>query len=1506
MNKITLLVTFFLFSLSLFSQNGPGGVGDSNSNRFWFIADQIDQADGTAVSVWENLGGNANNASPENTPPTYNSNFSNGFGGVEFDAANTGFSIADNLDLNNGGPYSQRTFTAVLKTGADISTRQIIFEEGGGTRGLNMYIFQGDLYYGAWNLNDDDGPGSPWGFSSLSTPIAVNTKYIITYIFKGNDSSTGTIECYLNGDLAGTITDVGLLYNHKKAGIGSADSNDTFGEAGSLNGSFPFIGSIAEFIMYDFSLNNSERISVENYLSSKYDIALSSNDIYDQDLSANGDYDFNLVSVNQQTASDQHQSTNRGTGLVSLNTSSTLSDGDYFSLGSDLEDQTALGSSNCNLNGKDVSRFQTTWRVSKNGTVTPNITINFSTIDADVLNTTDIQILIDDDQTFSTPVILDASSITASDASFTGLSINDGDYITFEISINRVIANTVAGLNLEEQERFRFEANLIDQVDGANVSAWENIGVNINNATLQNNPPSLVKDFVNGQNMLQFERSNNESFEIANNSDLNEGGEPYSNRTYSLVFQTGSNVTARQVIYEEGETTRGVVIYVFNEEVYFGAYNESDDGAGSPWAFKSVKASVSPNSTYVMTNVFSGNSTSTGTIETFLNGSSVGITTGVGFLYDHAGNISIGKNGDGNIFENGNVNAGNYFGGNIGELIIYNNSLNTNQIDILNNHLLAKYGVNPASNDIYAYDTNSGGDFDFNLIGVRETSATRIDATTYSSGVVKLRNPSSLASGDALFIASNVQDQTALDLSSIDCSTATEDNLKLAASWRVSLTGTPGTIDLELSYKDIDRNVNGSSEIELIIADNPDFTNPTRITSTEFCSSAIFENISFNEGDYFTFERRNIQPVIWDGTNYTNGSGPSNEPTLADEFKKLIINATGASLVEDAACTCLVIDPSSDLDTNNFNLNVSKDLSNDGQITGTGEVILNGSSAQSLSGTGAYENLRIDNPTSVDFTGASDLFGVLYVDQGTLNTAGNLYLRCNFDSPPKTAQVAAVNGVITGNVTVEQCYPARRAFRFISSSVSGGTINSNWQEGVNNKGLNFPTDNKNPNPGYGTHITGSTTGGSGFDATPSGNPSLYTFDNIGRDWIPVSSTTQSLEAGTPYRLFIRGDRGIDVTLNSSTPTDTRLRATGVLTTGPNSQTNLSDVAGSFNFIANPYHAQVDMNLLTTNSSNIRNTFYYVWDPTLAGSGGRGAYVTVDLSDGSTSFTDTGISGSPLNTANEFLQPMQAAFVLVDTNTGPTSVDFKESHKNVNPDQTETKSLSQSEYINIQLFDADSYTQGNTASDGLKIKFDKSYSTTSKDDAPKLGNLDENLARKVGSDFSSIELRPFPEEEERLELFMNQYRREAYVMKFDLTDNLNTQVFIEDKYLNQVTEVTQTEDTYSFTVDESIPESKASDRFRLVFEPVSLSTMEETLVNASLYPNPTKGSFSISGENLGEETEVEIYNMIGQQVYKTNLENQLTTEITDFNGSAGVYLVKLKTNQGERTFKLIKQ
>ena len=861
--------------------------------------------------------------------------------------------------------------------------------------------------------------------------------------------------------------------------------------------------------------------------------------------------------------------------------------------------------------------------------------------------------------------------------------------------------------------------------------------------------------------------------------------------------------------------------------------------------------------------------------------------------------------------------------GYINEFIVYNYAINTAQTTIVNNYLSAKYGLSLGANDLYTMDNPANGDYDHEVAGIGRINATNLHNDAQGSGIIRILNPSNLNNGEFLFWGHDDGDLEFTD----EAGSPSTDFVKLERVWRVSEVNTSNTA-VDVGSTDIRIDVSNLNSIPptaivLLIDTNNDgsFTDETPIENAVNIGGGYieFSNVSdLTDQSRFTL---GVSKYIFD----TDGDWEVASNWKFNSIPAVANNAFvigNATITQDQQINNLTVDPSYSVNVNSGQvLNVSGDLVNNGDFTGDGEVILNGTSAQAISGTGSFENLRLDNSISVSIDNPDNtpinLNGVLYVDQGILNTDNNLYLRCAFGTtgtpgtPPKTAQVGQVasGSSINGDVTVEQCFPARRAFRLISPSVTTTTtINANWQEGVNNPNT---TGNLNPNPGYGTHITGSETGADGFDATGSGNPSLFTFNNVGRSWEAISNTdVNTLDANQPYRLFIRGGRDINVTNNSSDPTPTKLRVTGALETGEQFQTDLSSTAGSFNLIANPYHAQVDMRLLTASSTNISNTEYYVWDPTLGGAptvgqtGGRGAYVTVNLSDGSTSFLDTGISGSPSNTANEFLQPMQAAFVLV--NGSGASVDFEESHKDVSPVQTETKSLSQSEYINIQLFDSDSYNSGETPSDGLRINFDKSFSAASEDDSPKLGNLDENLARIKGNAYSAIERRPFPETEERLELFINQYRREAYVMKFNLTDNLNTKVFIEDMYLNQTQEITSNDDIYSFTVDESISESTASDRFSLVFEPISLSTVEETLVEASLYPNPTKGSFRISGANLGEDAKIEIYNMIGQQVYKTNLKNQSTTEITNFNGSAGVYLVKLKTNQGERTFKLIKQ
>src|SRR5690606_18453035 len=168
----------------------------------------------------------------------------------------------------------------------------------------------------------------------------------------------------------------------------------------------------------------------------------------------------------------------------------------------------------------------------------------------------------------------------------------------------------------------------------------------------------------------------------------------------------------------------------------------------------------------------------------------------------------------------------------------------------------------------------------------------------------------------------------------------------------------------------------------------------------------------------------------------------------------------------------------------------------------------------------------------------------------------------------------------------------------------------NWQEGVNNTGVNFPADNLDPNPGFGTHITGSMTGANGFDATPSGNPSLFTLDNATQLWVDIDNTDiNTITAGKAYRLMVRGDRSIDVTSNTAIPTNTVLRTTGTLYTGTFATTDFNENAGAFNFFGNPYPATVDMDAVLTAATNINTNSYYIWDPNM---GTRGAYITVDL------------------------------------------------------------------------------------------------------------------------------------------------------------------------------------------------------------------------------------------------------------------------------------------------------
>lgn len=73
------------------------------------------------------------------------------------------------------------------------------------------------------------------------------------------------------------------------------------------------------------------------------------------------------------------------------------------------------------------------------------------------------------------------------------------------------------------------------------------------------------------------------------------------------------------------------------------------------------------------------------------------------------------------------------------------------------------------------------------------------------------------------------------------------------------------------------------------------------------------------------------------------------------------------------------------------------------------------------------------------------------------------------------------------------------------------------------------------------------------------------------------------------------------------------------------------------------------------------------------------------------------------------------------------------------------------------------------------------------------------------------------------------------------------------------------------------------------------------LDVAIYPNPAKEEFFIKGKDLNN-LKVEIYNILGRQIVNNNYD--LRTGVSTKEMSKGIYLVKIISNTGSRTEKLI--
>lgn len=658
-------------------------------------------------------------------------------------------------------------------------------------------------------------------------------------------------------------------------------------------------------------------------------------------------------------------------------------------------------------------------------------------------------------------------------------------------------------------------------------------------------------------------------------------------------------------------------------------------------------------------------------------------------------------------------------------------------------------------------------------------------------------------------------------------------------------------------------------------------TNSSTMTSTQNGISQAFSLASHSEGFTWTGATSNDWNTSsnWDVNNvpgtgdfaYIPATGVTNEPAISS-------NNDLSDLTMDAGRTLTI---------NSSNaLSVTGIITNDATITGAGTLALVGTDMQAINGDGTYSNLELDNSNGATIAGDAqvDITSTLTLTDGVLTTNDNLALKSS--SIVNTAIInPVVSGSISGNVTAERFIPAKRAYRFLTPGVTTNTsVYDNWQEGGSNT------------PGLGTHITGSNTGANGFDATRTGNASMYTFNSATQLWVNTPNTNVNmLTNGEGYRMMIRGDRTVDLSTNTPTPTNTVLRAVGAVrigsvtynTTGAGSTPVLGNTIGNYSLIGNPYIAPVDWNALTANDLEAT---YHVWDPQLAGANGFGAYVSYNSITGSS-------NGS--SDVDAFIQPYQSIFVV--TSGSSPSITFTEANKATNLTSVFKNTR---EEMYVQLFRAGE----SKSADGVKVVFDSSFAKgITREDAAKLTNVDENLA--IYHDTTHmLSISGLPSVKVKDTVHLRNWKLDNngnYQLRFDANNfEASLHASLVDKHLNIVHTIKADDTTlYPFTYVTGNG-SSAIDRFMIVFErnTTSVAAKQKLASSFVIYPNPADDSrFNIKLNSMAEgQYDVTIYNAIGQLVHASVIYHGNGaghhTVVMNPNTRTGIYTVKVSNGR----------
>lgn len=189
----------------------------------------------------------------------------------DFDTTGNGVVMPDTQGINDqlgGGNTGRQEYSVELWFEPDVvSGRQVLWMQGGATRGFLIYLQGTQLYVGGHNQGNDSTTPN-WGewVSTAAGAVAADTIYHAVLRFDGdpdNNPSTndGVIEGYLNGSIFAMSTDpVGRIYDHAQSSFGYSRANIDY-HNGQSDATNRFDGVIDEVAVYDGTALAAGRIS---------------------------------------------------------------------------------------------------------------------------------------------------------------------------------------------------------------------------------------------------------------------------------------------------------------------------------------------------------------------------------------------------------------------------------------------------------------------------------------------------------------------------------------------------------------------------------------------------------------------------------------------------------------------------------------------------------------------------------------------------------------------------------------------------------------------------------------------------------------------------------------------------------------------------------------------------------------------------------------------------------------------------------------------------------------------------------------------------------------------------------------------------------------------------------------------------------------------------------------------------------------------------------------------